>query len=128
MKLPGYRAVPRSVLSGVVVLSLVAGCGLLSGLREVRTPSGGILDCPDDKLSLEHSDLLEEAEGWPEPLAALRAYPIAERRSGTPEVEEESPDEVTFVIKDPEGHRLARAVAIRTERGWFVVGVETCGR
>lgn len=121
------RTILRPVVFGVVSLLMTGGCAWSGGLREVRTPSGGFLDCPNDELSLGHSDLLEDAVGWPGPLDALLAYPLAERRSGTPEIEDESVEEVTFVIKDPQGRRLARATVTRTERGWFVVGVERCG-
>ena len=94
----------------------------------MTTPSGRLLDCPDETVAYT-------AGGVPDPEAvaaesaqdALGRLSTLERPPGAARVEAATSTEVTFVFEDANGNRLGRVIAGEDDRGWFVVLMEKCG-
>jgi len=94
---------------------------------EVPTRSGRTLNCPDELIAYSAPDQLAEAIGSDEPAEALDAYLAFAPQPGSPDIEEETTDEVIFVLTDTEDNRLARVGVTLSDAGWFVTWTEQCG-
>lgn len=109
----------------VALAAVVSTCGATR--TEVRTNSGGILDCRSETVEYEVFDRSLEARGSPSPegmLAAL-SWDLGEH-PGELRVESESNDEVAFVYIGADGSRLGRVVVVRVDTGWFIQRTEHC--
>jgi len=116
------------VIALVVAASLWLAACTGSGVRsEVSTRSGGTLNCPDELIAYSTPDYLAEAVGSDQPAEALDAYLAFAPQPGSPDVEEETTDEVIFVLTDTEDNRTARVGVTLTDAGWFVTWTEKCG-
>ena len=122
------RSVPvASVVTVILCGVLLFGCAGESARIEVTTPSGGLLDCPDENVAYS-------AGGLPDPAAvgaesaqdALDQLGLS-RPPGVARVEATTSTEVTFLFENEDADRLGRVVAGLDDRGWFVVVLEKCG-
>lgn len=124
----GSQGRPIRAVAVVVVASLwLAACTGGNLRSEVSTRSGGTLDCPDELVAYSIPDYTAEAVGSVQPAEALDAYLALEPQPGSPDVEEETTDEVIFVLTDTEDNRLGRVGVTLTDAGWFVTSTEKCG-
>lgn len=114
----------RFVVAAVLALCLAVCSG---GRHPIQTPLGNTLDCPSDLVAFSTVDLLADAVGYNEPQSAAEAFTGWGRPEGGLSIEEETGDEVTFVLTDPEGNRLGRLIVSKTDHGWFVMQAEQCG-
>jgi hypothetical protein len=117
----------RLVVTVVAASVLVGACG--PAIRtEVRTNSGGVLDCPSDTVEYSHFDYGPDAQGSATAIGALRVLtPDLGLPLGAPLVETEEDDTTTFVFTDDDGNRLGRASAVQMDGGWVVEETERCG-
>lgn len=118
--------VSRLAMTLVAVSVVVAACG--SGARtEIRTDNGGLLDCTSETVEYFHMDYGPDAQGATTAANALLVLvPDRGRPPGSPQVETERVEAVTFVFTDGDQNRLGRASVIRLTNGWIVKWTERC--
>ncbi len=116
-----------ALAASALLAAVVCACGTGSKRVEVPTPSGGVLDCPDEQIAYATYDVLAEAEGRISPDEAIAAFDVG-RPEGTPHIEAQDVSEATYVFVDEDGNRLGRGgVENLPEQGWFVTWSEKCG-
>ncbi len=111
---------------GFSLLLAAVACSGDDALVAVRAP-GGFLDCPTEQYQYMTGDWDPAAPKAPSPEAALdRLTPEIGRPAGTPGVETQTADAVSYLFADAEGHRLGRAAVVLTPGGWIVATAERC--
>ena len=116
----------RQLLILLVLGLLAAGCGP-SPRSEVRTNSGGILDCPTDTILYAMFDSDVTSPGESTPIAAAAEFIDSEvLKDGLPRLEGEPDGRAAVSIVDFEGNRVGRALVVEHESGWHVQATESC--
>jgi hypothetical protein len=116
----------RQLLILLVLGLLTAGCAP-SSRSEVRTNSGGILDCPSDTILYAMFDGGVTGPGEPSPIAAAAKFIDGEwLKDGLPRLENESNGTAAVTIVDWEGNRVGRALVVEHDSGWHVRATESC--
>lgn len=116
-------------LSAGVLVALIgsAGCGSTAERSEVRTNSGGELDCPSDNVWYFFITPSPDG-GAPTPGDALAQLTGDLRPPGAPQVESETSGEFIYVFVDPEGNRLGRVLIGQPDDSyWSALQTERCG-
>ncbi|MCP3996518.1 MAG: hypothetical protein GY722_15900 [bacterium] len=116
----------RRLLILLVLGLLATGCGP-SPRSEVRTNSGGVLDCPTDTILYAkfNSDVTQPGE--PSPIAAAAELIDSEwLKDGLPRLEAEPDGTAAVSIVDWEGNRVGRALVVEHDSGWYVQATESC--
>lgn len=117
----------RRVGLAAVIVIVVVGSSCSPRVSEVRTNSGGTLDCRSDTVLYAAIDPVPEA-AVPSPADALALLGDDLVPPGTPEMESESSAEIAFVYRDSDGRRLGRVIVERQGgSGWLPTRTERCG-
>jgi hypothetical protein len=120
----------RKVSWGAILAMLVAAGSCGGSIREVRTNSGGILDCRSETVAYVFLDSSPEAGSAvpADALAVLAPDSVPPVPPGTPEVESASDLKVIYLYTDSEGRRVGRVVVEKPfGAGWSVTRTERCG-
>lgn len=120
------NGVMRRLLILLVLGLFVAGCGP-NPRSEVRTNSGGILDCPTDTILYAMFNNDVPGPGEPTPIAAAAVFIDSEwLKDGLPRLEGEPDGTAAVSIVDWEGNRVGRALVVEHDSGWHVQAIESC--
>ena len=88
----------------------------------------GVMDCPSDLYERSVADISETASGSATAEEALQLLtPDLGLPPGSPKVDSDAADTVTYLFADSNGLRLGRVVVTRGTGGWFVTTTERCG-
>jgi hypothetical protein len=113
-----------SATLGMLSIALSA-CG--GAISEVRTNSGGVLDCPSDTVRYT---VIDPAPGNAAPTPDDARSRLAEALvpPGTPQLGSESPVRAVYVYIDEDEHRVGRVIVHnRSDDKWFATEIERCG-
>jgi len=116
----------RTVALAASILLAAGACSGGDGFTEVRAIAG-LLDCPTTEFSYSMGEWDPGTPQAPSPEAALaRLTPDQGLPPGTPRVDTEAADAVTYLFTDEDGHRLGRVAVTLTPGGWVVATTERC--
>lgn len=110
-----------------VVAVLLSACG--PGARsEVRTNSGGSLDCPSQTILYAMLDSDVSQPGASSSLeAATKMIGSEFLPDGVPRLESPAGDGGAVVVVDEAGNRVGRVLAVHFDSGWHIKSLESCG-
>jgi hypothetical protein len=96
-------------------------------VSEVRTNSGGTLDCPSETILYAAINPVPDAAAS-SPGEALALLGDDFTPPGVPVAESEGAQQTVFLYRDSDGHRQGRVIVVRGDSdGWLPQATERCG-